>query len=395
MKLSDFNYELPTDRIAKVPAVPRDSSKLLVLDKHTGKIIDDHFYNLDKYLQVGDLLVRNNTKVIPARIFGKKETGGKVEILLTKKIAHSATTETWECLTKPGIKVGQKVIFKYFNLSPSKGQKKSQSPPLSEKKQTKNLIANCISNTEENYTRIIEFNQMGPEFIETLENIGITPLPPYITDTTNNSADIRKKYQTIYAKHDGSAAAPTAGLHFTKELEEKLIAKGVKIAEVTLHVGLGTFLPVKTENILEHHMHSEWFEITKETAELINTTKNSGGKIICVGTTSSRVLESAAVGQNAQSSNKGKQKNNFVKEKTGETDIFMYPGYQFKIVDSLITNFHLPESTLLMLVSALVTSPNTQHKFSSFSQTIVGQAYLHAIQNNYRFYSFGDGMLII
>ncbi len=363
MQLSDFNYELPGDRIAKVPAVPRDSSKLLILNKHTGKIIDDHFYNLAEYLQPGDLLVRNNTKVIPARIFGKKETGGKVEILLTKKIAHSDSTETWECLTKPGIKPEQKIFF-----------------------ESTLLVANCLSITPEHYTRIIEFNQMGPQFIETLEKIGITPLPPYISDTTADSDDIRKKYQTIYAKYDGSAAAPTAGLHFTKELEKKLIAKGVKIAEVTLHVGLGTFLPVKTENILEHHMHSEWFEITQETAEIISKTKQAGGRIICVGTTSSRVLESAS-----------KVANNkvYIQTKTGETEIFMYPGYEFKIVDGLITNFHLPQSTLLMLVSALVTAPNTKYEFTNFLQTIVGKAYLHAIRNEYRFYSFGDGMIII
>ncbi len=363
MKLSDFNYELPNDRIAKVPAVPRDSSKLLILDKQTGEIIDDHFYNLAQYLQPGDLLVRNNTKVIPARIFGTKETGGKIEILLTKKVAQTASSETWECLTKPGMKPGQKVFF-----------------------DSTLLTAECLATTNEGYTRLIEFNQMGPQFIETLEKIGITPLPPYIADTTKDSDDIRKKYQTIYAKYDGSAAAPTAGLHFTQELEKKLLAKGVNIAEVTLHVGLGTFLPVKTENILEHHMHSEWYEITKETAKLIMQTKANGGKIICVGTTSSRVLESAS---------KVVDKKIVIQQKNGETDIFMYPGYKFKCVDGLITNFHLPKSTLLMLVSAFVTAPNTTQEFSTFLENSVGKAYVHAIKNNYRFYSFGDGMLII
>lgn len=373
MKLADFDYSLPNDQIAKTPAVPRDTSKLLVLQKQTGKITDDHFYNLADYLNPGDLLVRNNTKVIPARIFGEKETGGKVEILLAKKIAQSSDTETWECLTKPGIKPGQKVFFR--------------SPLLSERKITQSeLVAKCIEFSESNYTRLLEFNQMGPKFIETLEEIGITPLPPYIADTTDDSADIRKKYQTIYAKFDGSAAAPTAGLHFTKKLENILIEKGIKIAEVTLHVGLGTFLPVKTDNILEHTMHEEWFEITPETADIINETKAAGGRVICVGTTSSRVLESAAFFKN---------KKYFLEGKTGETDIFMYPGYEFKIIDGLITNFHLPKSTLLMLVSALVCSPNTKHTFSNFLQTVVGKAYIHAIQNNYRFYSFGDGMLII
>lgn len=382
MKLSDFNYTLPPERIAKVPAVPRDSSKLLVLDKHSGKIIDDHFYNLTNYLQPGDLLVRNNTKVIPARIYGFKETGGKIEVLLTKKIAHSATTETWECLTKPGIKPNQKVFF---------GLKDAPLPPnLQNNDPAIQLVATCISQNSDTYTRILEFNQMGPQLVETLEKIGITPLPPYIADETKDSAEIRKQYQTIYAKYDGSAAAPTAGLHFTKELETKIKNKGIQIAEVTLHVGLGTFLPVKTENILEHHMHSEWYEVTKETADLINKTKHDGGRIICVGTTSSRVLESTAETTISGSNNAFK-----IKAQTGDTEIFMYPGYKFKIVDGLITNFHLPESTLLMLVSALVTQPNTEQEFTDFLSSTIGIAYLHAIGNNYRFYSFGDGMLII
>lgn len=370
MKLSDFNYQLPNDKIAKVPADPRDTSKLLILNKHSGKIIDDHFYNLAEYLQPGDLLVRNNTKVIPARIFGTKETGGKVEILLTKKIAHSGATETWECITKPGLKPNQKIFF-------------DSALPSGEKT---HLVAQCLPTKSKLYTRIIEFNQMGPQFIETLEKIGITPLPPYIADTVNDSDAIRKKYQTIYAKYDGSAAAPTAGLHFTKELEQKLLAKGIQIAEVTLHVGLGTFLPVKNENILEHHMHSEWFEITQETADLINKTKAEGGKIICVGTTSARVLESVSLCKSDKCT---------IQAKNGETEIFMYPGYEYKIVDGLITNFHLPKSTLLMLVSAFVTAPNTDQNFITFLETSAGKAYKHAIKNNYRFYSFGDGMLII
>ena len=255
MKLSDFNYKLPTNKIAKFPAVPRDSSKLLVLDKQTGHITDDHFLNLANYLKAGDLLVRNNTKVIPARIYGKKQTGGKVEVLLTKKTSNSDSTETWECLTKPGIKPGQKIFF-----SPLPSKNKNE------------LVAKCVSQNNKTYTRELEFNQMGPKFVEILEKIGITPLPPYIADTTKDSDYIRKKYQTIYAKFDGSAAAPTAGLHFTKSLEKRLETKGVEIAEVTLHVGLGTFLPVKTNNILEHHMHSEWFEVTRQTADKINKT---------------------------------------------------------------------------------------------------------------------------
>ena len=373
MQLTDFNYTLPTQLIAKTPVEPRDASKLLVLDKHTGKITDDHFYNLANYLNPGDLLVRNNTKVIPARIHGEKETGGKIEVLLTKKVAQTHATQTWECLTKPGIKPGQKVFFR--------------SPLLSEEKDTTNkrheLVAQCTGFSKSSYSRLLEFNLTDAEFIATLEKIGNTPLPPYIADTTQESPKIREQYQTIYAKYAGSSAAPTAGLHFTKELEKKLQEKGIAIAEVTLHVGLGTFLPVKTENITEHHMHAEWFEITKQTADLINQTKRTGGRVICVGTTSARVVESVA------------QLHEQIQPHSGETNIFMYPGYQFRAVDGLITNFHLPESTLLMLICALVTKPNTTAEFTNFLESSVGTAYLHAIKNEYRFYSFGDGMLLL
>ena len=389
MKLSDFTYTLPPEKIAKVPVEPRDSSKLLIVNKSTGELIDDHFYNLDKYLNAGDIIVRNNTKVIPARIFGTKETGGKVEILLTKKIAQDEKTETWECLTKPGLKPNQVVHFGLGNESPTpRKQQNSQ-----EKNQEILLSAQCVSQNIESYTRVLEFNQMGPQLVETLEKIGITPLPPYIADETSDSSEIREKYQTVYAKHDGSAAAPTAGLHFTENLEEKLIKKGIRIAEVTLHVGLGTFLPVKTDSVLDHHMHSEWFEVTPETAEQINTTKKAGGKIICVGTTSSRVLESASKCEHNKK--KCKKENYFIEAQKNDTEIFMYPGYEFKMVDALITNFHLPESTLLMLVSSLVTKPNTDQKFTNFLNCSIGKAYLHAIENEYRFYSFGDAMLII
>lgn len=377
MKLSDFTYTLPKQRIAKVPVEPRDHSKLLILNKETGTISDDHFYNLDHYVSEGDVLVRNNTKVIPAKIYGKKTTGGSVEILLAKKISQTDRSETWECLTKPGIKPRQKILF-------------SPTP----------LTAECVSTNINSYTRLLTFNQMGPQLVETLETIGITPLPPYIADETEDNDDIRKKYQTIYAKHSGSAAAPTAGLHFTESVEKKLVNKGVKIVEVTLHVGLGTFLPVKTKNITDHSMHSEWYEISQQTADTINTAKANGNKIICVGTTSSRVLESAAIENtnkkifgNALPS-KIESIKYYLQGKSGETDIFMYPGYEFKIVDSLLTNFHLPESTLLMLVSAFVSQPNTKNAFSNFLQTTVGDAYTHAIKNNYRFYSFGDAMLI-
>lgn len=366
MKLSDFTYDLPPELIAKVPAKPRDSSKLLVLDKYTGKITDDYFFNLANYLKAGDLLVRNNTKVIPARIFGKKESGGKIEILLNKKVAQEGMKETWECLTKPGIKPGQKVLFDsaLFGVCKNKNQKKYS----------------------RDYTRQIEFNQTGFSFLQTLEKIGVTPLPPYISDSTDANNKIRKQYQTIYAKFNGSVAAPTAGLHFTNNLEKMLKNKGVKIAEVTLHVGLGTFLPVKTKNILHHHMHSEWFEIKPKVAKLINNTKQAGGRIICVGTTSARSIESAL---------RYKNDKYFVEPKSDNTEIFIYPGYEYKMIDGLVTNFHLPKSTLLMLVSALVCKPNTNKSFSTFLESNVGKAYLHAIKNDYRFFSFGDGMLIL
>lgn len=362
LTLSDLDYTLPPEKIAKVPVVPRDSSKLLVLERDTEKITDDIFHNITDYLRADDVLVRNNTKVIPARIFGKKETGGKIEVLLTKKIAHSPTTETWECLTRPGIKPNHSITF------------------------GNSLSATCMTANKNEYTRILEFNQMGPSFFETLEKIGITPLPPYIANTTHDTDEIRKKYQTVYAKYDGSAAAPTAGLHFTPELETKIRELGVQIADVTLHVGLGTFLPVKSDNILEHHMHSEWYEITNETAEIIQNAKRTGNRVIAVGTTSCRVLESASTLTEGVYNLSAESK---------ETDIYIYPGYRFKCIDGLITNYHLPKSTLLMLISAFVCSPNTQFGFTTFLATPAGKAYTHAIENDYRFYSFGDSMLII
>lgn len=362
LKLSDFDYILPPEKIAKVPVVPRDSSKLLVLERDTEKITDTVFHTITNYLRAGDVLVRNNTKVIPARIFGQKKTGGKIEVLLTKKIAHSPTTETWECLTRPGIKPNQVITF------------------------GNSLSAICLTANKNEYTRILEFNQMGPTFFETLERIGITPLPPYIANTTHDTDDIRKKYQTVYAKYEGSAAAPTAGLHFTSELETKIREAGVLIADVTLHVGLGTFLPVKSENVLDHHMHSEWYEITNETAEVIQNAKRMGNRVIAVGTTSCRVLESASTLKQGLFSLSAESK---------ETDIYIYPGYKFKCIDGLITNYHLPKSTLLMLISAFVSSPNTRFEFTNFLASPAGKAYTHAIEHNYRFYSFGDSMFII
>lgn len=375
MKLADFSYHLPKTHVAKQPAVPRDSSKLLVLNKNTGEIRDSVFSDLALYLQPGDVLVRNNTKVIPARLFGTKQTGGKVEVLLVKKIVTPADdhTEVWECITRPGLKVGQRITF--------------HSPTLHSSHVAK-LSAACVRATEgKKYTLLLSFNLTGESFLAELENIGSTPLPPYIADETADSATIRKQYQTTYAKHEGSVAAPTAGLHFTPELEAKLTARGVITTEVTLHVGLGTFLPVKTEQITDHTMHAEWFEVRPEAAAIITQAKRAGRRVIAIGTTSARVLESAA-------STNTTQKEFLLEPQTGETSIYIYPGYTYRCVDGLITNFHLPESTLLMLVSALTSKPNTNQVFTTFLENIVGKAYLHAIEKEYRFFSFGDGMLI-
>lgn len=363
LTLDHFDYHLPPERIAKYPAEPRDSSRLLVINRTTGEIKDDHFYNLGNYLNTSDVIVRNNTKVIPARIIGKKDAGGKLELLLTKKLAHTSQKETWECLSKPGLKVGQHAQF------------------------SDQLTATCTGFSEDNYTRTIEFNMAGPEFIEELTRIGITPLPPYIAEAHTDENVFRDQYQTTYAKFDGSAAAPTAGLHFTKELDRKLLEKGINIAEVTLHVGLGTFLPVKTEHVTEHHMHSEWFELSAESAQVIEVAKNAGNRIIAVGTTSNRVLETCTIVET-----NGRVT---VTPQIADTDIYIYPPYKFVCTDALITNFHLPKSTLLMLVSAFVSKPNSSTQFTNFSESLIGRAYKHAIQNEYRFYSFGDGMIIL
>lgn len=362
LKLTDFDYSLPPECIAKYPAEPRDSSKLLVINRATKEMADCTFANISQFLQPGDVLVRNNTKVIPARIFGKKTTGGAIELLLTKKISQDHQTETWECLTKPGLKVGQVVEL-------------SQA-----------LTATCTGISDDGYTKQMTFSLTGSAFFAQLQAIGTVPLPPYITDAHANPNDMQAKYQTTYAKHDGSSAAPTAGLHFTPELDTKLQDMGVIIVELTLHVGLGTFLPVKTVDITKHHMHSEWFELTPNVARTITEAKAAGSRVIAVGTTSARVLESCVQEVNGQI---------ILTATQGETDIFMYPPYRFVCVDALITNFHLPQYTLLMLVSAFCTQPNTEHIFTNFSESLIGDAYEHAIKSGYRFYSFGDAMLIL
>ena len=340
MKVSDFNYNLPEELIAQVPLKNRDESRLMVLDRTKETIEDKNFKDILEYLKPGDCLVRNNTKVIPARLYGKKEdTGIDIEFLLLKRIQE----DYWEVMVRPGrrLKPGTKVTF-------GDGILKAE-----------------ILEVLEGGNRKVKFIYNGI-FNEILDQIGLMPLPPYIKEKLKD----KDRYQTVYAKHEGSAAAPTAGLHFTEELLEKVKEKGVEIANVTLHVGIGTFRPVKVENIEEHDMHTEHYYIKKEDAEKINKAKQNGGRIIAVGTTSCRVLESIA-------DEEGK-----VKEKEGDTNIFIYPGYKFKCVNSLITNFHLPESTLIMLVSALA------------GREYIMEAYKHAVDEKYRFFSFGDAMFI-
>ena len=340
MDVKDFDYYLPEELIAQDPLEDRSSSRLMVLDKETGEIQHKIFKDILDYLKPGDCLVLNNTKVIPARLFGVKEgTQAKIEILLLKRKEN----DIWETLVKPGKKAkpGTKIIF------------------------GDGLLVGEVIDVVEDGNRLIQFSYEGI-FEEILDQLGQMPLPPYITHTLKD----KNRYQTVYAKYDGSAAAPTAGLHFTKELLEKVKAKGVDIAEVTLHVGLGTFRPVKVENVLDHHMHSEFYMVSAEAAEKINATKDRGGRVIAVGTTSTRTLESAA------------DESGRLKECSGWTEIFIYPGYKFKLIDCLITNFHLPQSTLVMLVSALA---GREHVLA---------AYEEAVKEKYRFFSFGDAMFI-
>ena len=340
MKVSDFNYELPQELIAQVPIKDRSASRLMVLNRENKTIEDKIFKDILDYLKPGDCLVRNNTKVIPARLYGiKEETGVHIEFLLLKRIEG----DIWEVMVHPGrrLKIGTKVIF------------------------GNGLLKAEILEMMEGGNRKVKFEYEGI-FNEILDQIGLMPLPPYIKE----KLDDKSRYQTVYAKYEGSAAAPTAGLHFTEELLEKIKEKGVEIANVTLHVGIGTFRPVKVENIEEHDMHSEHYYIKHEDAEKINNTKKNGGRIIAVGTTSCRVLESVA------------DENGLVKETEGDTNIFIYPGYKFKCIDCLITNFHLPESTLIMLVSALA------------GKDYIMKAYKHAVEEKYRFFSFGDAMFI-
>lgn len=341
MKVTDYYFDLPQEQIAQDPLEDRSSSRLLVLDKETGEYSHHVFREITEFLKPGDCLVLNNTKVIPARLFGEKEgTQAKIEILLLKRKEN----DVWETLVKPGkkAKIGTKIIF------------------------GGGLLVGEVIDIVEDGNRLIKFTYEGI-FEEILDQLGQMPLPPYITHQLKD----KNRYQTVYAKYDGSAAAPTAGLHFTPELLQQVKDMGVDIAEVTLHVGLGTFRPVKVDNILDHHMHSEFYMVTQEAADKINNAKKNGHRVICVGTTSCRTIESAA------------DENGMLRESSGWTEIFIYPGYQFKVLDCLITNFHLPESTLLMLVSALA---GREHVLA---------AYEEAVKEGYRFFSFGDAMMIL
>lgn len=340
MKTSDFYYDLPQELIAQDPLADRSSSRLMVVDRKTGEVSHHVFREIIDYLNPADCLVINNTKVIPARLYGiKEDTGAHIEILLLKRREN----DVWETLVKPGKKArpGARIVFGDGCLK-----------------------AEVLEVVDEG-NRLIHFEYEGI-FEEILDRLGEMPLPPYITHKLQD----KNRYQTVYAKYEGSAAAPTAGLHFTEELLQKVKEKGIRIAPVTLHVGLGTFRPVKVDDVNDHHMHSEFYMVSKETAEIINETKKSGGRVIAVGTTSTRTLESVA------------DENGMIRETSGWTDIFIYPGYQFKCIDALITNFHLPESTLLMLVSAL-----------SSRETML-DAYKIAVEEKYRFFSFGDAMFI-
>ncbi|MBR4941741.1 MAG: tRNA preQ1(34) S-adenosylmethionine ribosyltransferase-isomerase QueA, partial [Clostridia bacterium] len=336
----DFRYDLPEELIAQTPLEKRDSSRLLVLDRATGEVSHRHFYDITDYLRPGDCLVLNDSRVLPARLLGRRPSGGAVELLLLKDLGD----KQWECLARPGrrLKEGQEVIFGDGELTA------------------------VVRRVKEDGNRVVEFFFEGI-FLEVLERLGKMPLPPYIKAELEN----QERYQTVYSREVGSAAAPTAGLHFTPELLDKVRAMGVKTAFVTLHVGLGTFRPVKAEDISEHHMHSELCMISEETAEILNETKRAGGRIICVGTTSCRTLESLAADDGSFGPS------------SRDTEIFIFPGYEFKAMEGLITNFHLPESTLVMLVSAFAGR-----------EKVLG-AYEKAVAEKYRFFSFGDAMLII
>jgi S-adenosylmethionine:tRNA ribosyltransferase-isomerase len=365
-QLEQFDYQFPQELIAQSPMEPRDACRLLVLDREKEQVSHHHFRDITKLFDDNVVLVRNNTKVLPARLYGRKDTGGKCEVLLVRQLGNPTPEKTtrWECLTKPGLKTNQVVHFPY----------QSGQEPL--------LSGTCLGDSDiRGYTKIVEFNCPTAQFYTLVFELGKTPLPPYITEAPDDETTLRELYQTTFAQPLGSVAAPTAGLHFTPELDQALRNKGVEILEVTLHVGLGTFLPVQAEQLSEKRLHQEVFELTSETASAINQAKQLGKKIIAVGTTTTRVLESCA-------------KDGRLGPQSGSTQLFIQPGDTFQIIDGLITNFHVPQSSLLMLVSALTSAPNTSHPFTTFADSPVGKAYQIAVAEKYRLFSFGDAMLI-
>lgn len=360
MHRAQFFYHLPDQNIAQTPLEKRDQSNLLVLNR-TKKIIEHFsFRDLPKFLQTGDVLVLNNTRVLPARLYGQKPTGGNVEVLLTRRLGTSTNEqEEWEALTKPGLKVGQSVTCEHNGTS---------------------LTFTCFG--IDGQARLLRADIAGEEFSRRLHALGSMPTPPYIREKLQDP----ERYQTVFGHQEGSAAAPTASLHFTPSLLQELRNLGVQIVEVTLHVSLATFLPVKADEVEGHELHAEWFAITPEAAQTINQAKREGRRVIAVGTTATRTLEAAAQQGTPEE---------LVPAISGETKIFLYPPYRFRVVDALITNFHVPESTLLMLVAAFTTQPQTDEVFTDFQSSLIGRAYAEALEKNYRFLSFGDAMLIL
>ncbi len=355
LHLTDFDYHLPSASIAQDPITRRADSKLLVFYRQTGQISHHHFSDLPALLDENYLIVRNDTKVIPARLFGHKKTGGVVELLLISP--DQSDSSIWTCLTKPGLKVGAQLNFHHSRLT-----------------------ATCLQ--DQGYTKLLRFSSSGQVLEKEIDKIGQTPLPPYITKHLDETM-VRQRYQTIYAQPQGSVAAPTAGLHFTKEVDCQLQERNIDITQLTLHVGPGTFTPVKTDKITDHHMHAESFILSQDTAQKINQAKADGKKILAIGTTTARVLESCL------------DSSGVLQARSGKTKLYVYPPYRFQIIDGLITNFHYPKSTLLMLVAALASWPNAKVKFQTWSSSAIGQAYQTALADKYRFLSFGDCMLII
>ncbi|MBU1033668.1 tRNA preQ1(34) S-adenosylmethionine ribosyltransferase-isomerase QueA [Patescibacteria group bacterium] len=372
--LAKYDYPLDENKIANQPVFPRDHSKLLLLNRQTGTIEDHFFYELAELLNANDVLVLNETKVFAARLLGKKQSGGKVELLLIKQISPNS----FEAISKPGLKLGQKLYFPRRTYLDETGNL------MSDLDASDFLQAEVVFRDEQSAKVRVEFNQSNASLLAEIDFCGFTPLPPYIHPTQSEET-IKAEYQTVYAKEEGSAAAPTAGLHFTEGLLVKLKEKGVQIEKITLHVGLGTFAKLTSENLKNKTLHSEYYEISSEVAERLNQAKKAGKRIVAVGTTSTRSLESAVL--------LSASKKELVAT-AQETNIFIDPPYQFNFVDALITNFHLPKSSLLMLVSAFVSQPNSQVDFNNFLDSSIGQAYQHALANDYRFFSFGDATFI-